>query len=86
VFGVEVEGQGVALYLIGEQAYATSDECPHAQCLLSQAGYVDGEEVECTCHGSRFRIDSGANVAPPATEALVVYPVTIEGGDVLVDL
>jgi len=77
----------IALYLLGSQVVATDDECTHAGCLLSEDGVVEGEEeVECSCHGSRFNIRTGANTAPPATEPLGTYPAEVIGDDVLVDV
>ena len=46
---------------------------------------IEGEEVECTCHGSRFNIKTGANTLPPATEPLKTYQVSFDGEDVFID-
>jgi len=86
ILGVEVDGRRLALYLHNGQAFATDDECPHAGCLLSEDGIVEGAEVECSCHGSRFVISTGENTAPPAMDPLPVYRAEISGDDVLVDL
>jgi 3-phenylpropionate/trans-cinnamate dioxygenase ferredoxin subunit len=37
-------------------------------------------------HGSRFDIGSGAVLSLPAYEPIAVYPVRVEGEDVLVEL
>ena len=83
---VEADGKNLALFLVNGQVFATDDECPHAGCLLSEEGVVEGEEVECACHGSRFAIATGANLAPPAMEPLSVYPAQINGDEVFVDV
>jgi nitrite reductase/ring-hydroxylating ferredoxin subunit len=44
------------------------------------------EEVECTCHGSKFNIKTGVNTAPPAAENLPTYQTKIEGDDVYVEV
>ncbi len=86
VTGVELGDTKVALYLVDGKPVATSDVCPHEECLLSEEGEVNGQEVECLCHGSKFNILTGQNTAPPATDPIAVYPVEVNGQDVSVDL
>lgn len=86
VCGTQVEGKSIALYVIDGQLFATTDVCPHAQCLLSEDGVIDGADVECSCHGSRFDIRTGRNTNPPASEPLQTFPARVEGDDVLVDV
>ena len=81
-----VNGTSLALYMVNGQLFATSDFCPHEDCELSVEGYMDGEEVECACHGSRFKIASGEVTAPPAEDPLAVYPLELRGDDIYVDL
>ena len=47
---------------------------------------ADDMAVECPLHGSAFNVETGEPDCPPATEAVQVYPVTVEGDDVLVDV
>jgi 3-phenylpropionate/trans-cinnamate dioxygenase ferredoxin subunit len=63
--------------------YGMSDICTHAGCSLAEYGEVDGVEIECTCHGSRFELATGFLTHPPAAEPLKRYDVRIEGDDVL---
>ncbi|HMO09991.1 MAG TPA: non-heme iron oxygenase ferredoxin subunit [Actinotalea sp.] len=65
--------------------HALSDVCSHGQVSLSD-GDVDGATVECWLHGSRFDLRTGAPLALPATRPVPVYPVTVDGERVLVDL
>ena len=82
---VEVEGVDLALVRDGEMVYAVIDECSHAAIPLSE-GEVEGNEIECWLHGSRFDLRTGKPVNLPATEPVQIYPTTIEGDTVLVDL
>ena len=41
---------------------------------------------ECWLHGSRFDLRSGEPTTLPAFEPVAVYPVQIDGDDLLVDL
>ena len=76
----------IALYKVGDQIYATTNICTHAQCELDHNHAIYGDVVECTCHGSRFDIKSGAVILPPAVDPLKTYPVTVEEEDVVVEV
>ncbi|MDP2721044.1 MAG: non-heme iron oxygenase ferredoxin subunit [bacterium] len=86
VKGVRVNGEEIALYRFGDEVFATSDICTHEQCVISENYYIDGEEVECTCHGSHFNIKTGENTVPPAAEPLKTYPTKVDGENVLVEI
>ena len=81
---VEVDGLDVAIVRNGEDVYAIEDECSHAAVALSE-GDVEGCEIECWMHGSRFDLRTGKPLGPPATEPVPVFPVKITGDDVLID-
>lgn len=85
VLAVEVEGTAVALVRQDETFYALYDECSHAAIPLSE-GDVEGCEIECWLHGSRFDIRSGKPVNLPATEPVATYLTKVEGDTILVDL
>jgi 3-phenylpropionate/trans-cinnamate dioxygenase ferredoxin component len=82
---VEVEGVELALVRDGDVVYAVVDECSHAAIPLSE-GEVEGNEIECWLHGSRFDLRTGKPVNLPATEPVQTFPTTIDGDTVLVDL
>jgi len=82
---VEVDGLDVAVVRDGDAFYAIEDECSHAAVALSE-GDVEGCEIECWLHGSRFDLRTGKALGPPATEPVPVFPVQITGDDVLIDL
>ena len=65
--------------------YAIRDRCSHAEIPLSE-GDVDGCLIECWLHGSSFDMRTGEPTSLPAFEPVAVYPVRLEGGDVLVDV
>ena len=85
VIGVEIDGQPVALYRIGDEVFATEGMCTHAEGLLAD-GWVEDGAIECPLHQARFDIRTGKALCAPATEDLRTYPVKVEGGDVLIDL
>ena len=46
---------------------AIHDRCSHRGCSLLARGPVDGEEIQCDCHGSRFSLRDGGLLRGPAT-------------------
>ncbi len=82
---VNVDGTAVAVVRAGDDVFAISDECSHAAIPLSE-GEVEGCEIECWLHGSRFDLRTGKPSGPPATEAVPTYAVSIVGDDVFVDV
>ena len=78
---VEVEGQKIALFRVGEAFYALSDTCTHRGGPLSE-GTVEGAEVTCPWHGARFDIKTGAVLGPPAGREVRNYPVRVTGADI----
>ena len=85
LYGLPGFAVAVAVVLHDDDVYAIHDECSHAAIPLSE-GEVDGCEIECWLHGSRFDLRTGKPSGPPATEPVPTYPVRVEGGDVLVDV
>ena len=81
---VDLDDMDVAVVRDGDDWYAVSDECSHANIPLSE-GDVEGCEIECWLHGSRFDLRTGKPSGPPATAAVPTYAVRVEGDDVLVD-
>ena len=86
VITAEVDGIDIAIvHADDDQFYAVRDECSHASVPLSE-GEIDGCTLECWLHGSRFDLRTGQPTALPAIRPVAVYPVTIDGDDVLVDV
>ena len=82
---VEVAGQKIALFRVGEAFYALSDTCTHRGGPLSE-GTVEGAEVTCPWHGARFDIKTGAVLGPPAGREVRSYPVRLTGADVEIEV
>ena len=61
---------------------AVDDICTHEHSSLSDEGWVDGDVVECSFHGARFNLFTGAVLCWPATEPLRTYAISIQDGDV----
>lgn len=80
---VKVGKEDIAVVLVDGVLCAFEDTCPHASCSITP-GEVEGDEVFCRCHGTAFKYETGAVVYGPAGRGLKVYPVHVEGDDVLV--
>jgi 3-phenylpropionate/trans-cinnamate dioxygenase ferredoxin component len=93
---VEVPIESVKGVLAGEQElclahcedghfYAVDDVCTHENFLLSQ-GELFEFDVECPQHGSRFNLKTGKVTGLPAVIPTRTFPVSVEDGDVYVDV
>jgi 3-phenylpropionate/trans-cinnamate dioxygenase ferredoxin component len=83
---VEVDGVPVCLArLASGEIFAISDICSHEEIELSD-GDLDGDDVECPAHGSRFNVRTGEVSGLPAEDPVDTYPVTVEDGQVFVEV
>ncbi len=80
---VEADKELVCLYNLGGRIYATDDICTHEEASLAE-GFIEGDCIECPLHQARFHIPTGEVRAPPADTDLRVFPVNVEGNDILV--
>lgn len=55
---VELDGLRVAVYRDGEQIFALSGRCPHANGPLGH-GWVEEGEAVCPLHRWRFKLETG---------------------------
>jgi 3-phenylpropionate/trans-cinnamate dioxygenase ferredoxin subunit len=76
----------VALFRTDDgDVYAIDDTCTHQEASLSD-GWVEGCEVECPLHSSRFDLRTGQVDAPPAQRPVRTHRVVVEDGAIYVDL
>ncbi|MFB6167119.1 MAG: Rieske (2Fe-2S) protein [Candidatus Nanohaloarchaea archaeon] len=81
---VEVDGEKVMVVKADEEFYAIGDVCTHEHCLLSD-GWLEGKDVVCPCHSSKFDLETGEPDRPPAKEPEPTYEVEVRDGKVLVE-
>ncbi|HRC42217.1 MAG: bifunctional 3-phenylpropionate/cinnamic acid dioxygenase ferredoxin subunit [Nostocoides sp.] len=80
----DIYGQAVAVVHTQDgEVYAIDDTCSHANVSLSE-GELEGCQLECWLHGSRFDVRTGEPSGLPATVPVATFPVSIEDGDVFV--
>ena len=85
--GVEAAGRRIAVARVDGEVYAFADECSHREFPLSH-GEVDGAACTITCewHGAAFDLRTGEPACLPAMRSIPVYPATVRGGAVWVEL
>jgi 3-phenylpropionate/trans-cinnamate dioxygenase ferredoxin component len=57
--------------------YAVDDRCSHEDISL-YLGCIQGENIKCSLHGSRFSLKTGEPLEDPATESIGTYHIKIE--------
>lgn len=85
VAGFDVDGTEVLVARVDGDLYAIGDECTHQRCMLSD-GWLEGQDVVCPCHSSKFDLETGEPDRPPATEPEPTFDVEERDGAIYVDL
>ena len=63
------------------EVYAIDDTCTHQDASLAD-GWLEGCEVECPLHASKFDLRTGAVDAPPAKRGVRTHVVSVADGDI----
>jgi nitrite reductase/ring-hydroxylating ferredoxin subunit len=80
---IEVAGENICLINVEGKYYAIGNVCTHEDGPLAE-GTLEGYEIECPWHGSKFDIRTGKVTRPPANEPESTYEVKVEGNDILI--
>jgi glycine betaine catabolism B len=80
---VDREGESVCIANVGGRYYAIGNVCTHEGGPLAD-GRLEGYEVECPWHGSKFDIRTGKVTNPPADEPESTYEVKVDGNNILI--
>jgi nitrite reductase/ring-hydroxylating ferredoxin subunit len=81
---VEVQGRKLLLYNVAGSFYATSATCAHLGGPLDEGLFEDGV-VTCPWHAWQFDVRTGESIYDPGRR-VAVYPVTVVGDDVLLEV
>ncbi|MET0919774.1 MAG: non-heme iron oxygenase ferredoxin subunit [Acidimicrobiia bacterium] len=83
----DLDGVPVCVVHIDDEWFAINDTCSHEDYSLSEGDlWVDEREMECWKHGSTFSLLTGEPQCLPATKPVSVYPVRVDGDQVIVTL
>lgn len=80
---VESGGKSIVLSMVNGEVYALDAVCSHEGGPLEE-GKLEGYEIECPWHGSRFDVRTGEVRSPPADTPQSVYEVKVENNDILI--
>lgn len=80
----DVGDQQVAIFNVEGTYHALDNVCPHQGGPLGE-GELDGKMVTCPWHAWDFDVTTGENSEDP-DEKQTVYPVKVDGDDILVEM
>src|SRR5918999_344314 len=80
---VEVNGEKICVVNVEGKFYAIGSICTHEGGPLAD-GTLDGYEVECPWHNSKFDVRTGEVTSPPASEPEPAYEVKVDGNNILI--
>jgi glycine betaine catabolism B len=75
---VEVNGENICVVNVEGKYYAIGSICTHEGGPLAD-GTLEGYEVECPWHNSKFDVRTGEVTSPPASEPEPAYEVKVDG-------
>ena len=81
---VTVSAQEILLVNIKGTVYACENECPHQGSPMSGAVIKEGS-ISCPRHGYRFSLLDGRCAEHPEY-TLKIFPVTVDGDQILIDI
>jgi ferredoxin-NADP reductase/nitrite reductase/ring-hydroxylating ferredoxin subunit len=80
---VEVNGQNICVANVDGKYYAIGSICTHEGGPLAD-GTLEGYEVECPWHNSKFDVRTGEVTSPPASEPEPAYELKVDGNSILI--
>jgi len=81
---VDLEGEErICIVNVEGKYYAIGNVCTHLGGPLNE-GTLEGYDVECPWHGSKFDVRTGKPTRPPARQSVPTYVVKIEDNNLLV--
>jgi 3-phenylpropionate/trans-cinnamate dioxygenase ferredoxin component len=82
---VQVDGTDILVVHQDGGFYAMQGVCSHEYFELDK-GFLTGDSITCALHLSRFDLETGEPLDPPAELPLAVYPVTVDDGQIVLEL
>jgi 3-phenylpropionate/trans-cinnamate dioxygenase ferredoxin subunit len=82
---VQVDDTNILLVNVDGTIRAMQGVCSHEYFELDR-GFLTGDTLTCALHLSRFDLDTGEALDPPAELPLQIYPATVENGTIVLEL
>ena len=81
---VEIDGHRYLLANANGRYYAVDDQCSHEDVSLS-LGCIQGDNIKCSLHGSRFSLVTGEPMDEPADTPIRTYRCVVSAGQLWID-
>ncbi len=82
---VQVDGTDILIVNLDGALHAMQGICSHEYFELDK-GFLTGDSLTCALHLSRFDIETGEALDPPAELPLAKYPVAVQEGRIVLEL
>ncbi len=82
---VQVDGADILVVNNDGRIHATQGICSHEYFELDK-GFLTGDSITCALHLSRFDLETGEALDPPAELPLAIYDVVVEDGQIVLEL
>lgn len=82
---VQVDGTDILLVNNDGRLHAMQGICSHEYFELDK-GFLTGDSITCALHLSRFDLETGEALDPPAELPLAIYQAHVEDGQVILEL
>jgi nitrite reductase/ring-hydroxylating ferredoxin subunit len=80
---IDLDGERVGIVNVDRSYYAIGNICTHLGGSLNE-GKLEGYDVECPWHGSKFDVRTGEPTTPRAQQPVPAYEVKVEENSILV--
>ena len=80
---IDLDGERVGIANVDRSYYAIGTICTHLGGPLNE-GKLEGYDVECPWHGSKFDVRTGEPTRPPAQQPVPANEVKVEENSILV--
>ena len=80
---IDLDSVRVGIVNVDRSYYAIGNICTHLGGSFNE-GKLEGYDVECPWHGSKFDVRTGEPTKPPARQTVATYEVKVEGNNILV--
>jgi len=82
---IHAKGESILVVNLSANIYAVSNICTHEYAELVN-GFLLEDTITCPLHLSRFRLETGEVLNPPATRPLKTYKVILKGNDIFIEV